>query len=79
MSCVRPKERTNLFGDIQSLIYLQAPYGMYIKSAVVEFSLGTIITMNTLALPKDLLTHSSSPFPFPHYDLKENVGFSAVG
>ena len=62
MGRVGPEKRTDFSGNFQRLIDLEPPDGLHIKGAVIKLSFGAVFAVNTLAFPKDLLTHSSHHF-----------------
>jgi hypothetical protein len=60
---IRPEERTDFSGNLQSLIDTQALQSLNVEHTVVELALGAFVSVNTLPLTKHLFAHIDSPFP----------------
>jgi hypothetical protein len=61
---IRPEKGTDLASYLHCFINTQTLQGLNIKDAVIEFSFGTFVPVNTLPLPKHLSAHNNdSPFP----------------
>lgn len=63
MRGIRPKEGAYFASNLHSFVNPQPLQCLNIKDSVIEFALGTLVSVNTLSLPKHLSSHKDSPFP----------------